>query len=137
MSISKQNILTAIDNGTLTEADFNDITNSMTAKKLKVNLITINQGGDVIKYSNTSTNPNTDIFDGTQGLPTNHKRRFANNLTIRCKSTDENVIMSYFVPIIQMLVGWGYVITNRQRNIDQTDASKITNVFDLEQRPLT
>lgn len=134
-TVTKDDIINAIANGTLTDTDLNDITHTVTTKKLKVNLITINQAGDVIKYSNNTTTPNTDIFDGANGVPT-QKRRFDQNITIRCKTTDENAIISQLVPIINQLGNWGYVITSRQRNIDQTDASKITNVLSLEKRPI-
>lgn len=133
--MGKTEILNDLNSGTFTEGDLEEINNAITTKKLKVNLITVNIAGDQFKFMNSTTTPNTELFDGANGIPTN-RRRFANNITIRCRTTIEDKIFSTIVPLISVLASWGYVIVQRQRLIDETDASKITNVLDLEKRAI-
>ena len=133
--MGKQEILNDLTSGTFTDDELNEIANSITTKRLKINLITVNIGGDQFEFLNNSTTPNTKLFDGVNGIP-NNPRRYANRVTIRCRTTDEDKIFSTVVSLVSLMGTWGYAITERQRNIDPQDASKITNILTLEQRPI-
>lgn len=131
---TKEEIIADIERGQFTEEELNEIRDKLITKRLKINFITINESGDEFKFMNNSIEPNVELFDGINGIPLNH-RMYENNVVIECRTTYENNIFSTVVTLVSLMGTWGYVISERQRNIDELDGSKITNVLKLEQSP--
>ena len=96
-------------------------------RKLKINLIVIEEDGS-IKYMNNSTNPNTEIAGNTIF---DKKARYAQVITLRMKALTEDKIFLVSPWIFNMLGRFGYEITNRDKNVNAQDATKVTHIFTL------